>query len=50
MERVFLRQFSSINEIVHIKVIADFVMELHWLAKCAIDKALKERVQGGGGV
>ncbi|PWY83666.1 Zn(II)2Cys6 transcription factor [Aspergillus sclerotioniger CBS 115572] len=43
MERVFLRQPSSVNEIVHIKMVADFVAELYRLASCAIEKAWSER-------
>ncbi|RAK96079.1 putative C6 transcription factor, partial [Aspergillus ibericus CBS 121593] len=43
MERVFLRQPSSVNEIVHIKMVADFVAELYRLASCAIEKAWNER-------
>lgn len=44
MERIFLRQLSSVNEVVHIKLIADFVTELNRLAQCAIDKAWNERM------
>ena len=44
MERIFLRQLYSVNEIVHIKLIADFVTELNRLAQCAINKAWNERV------
>ncbi|RAH55214.1 C6 transcription factor [Aspergillus piperis CBS 112811] len=43
LERIFLRQPSSVNEIVHIKMIADFVAELYRLASCAIEKAWHER-------
>ncbi|OJJ43950.1 hypothetical protein ASPZODRAFT_135352 [Penicilliopsis zonata CBS 506.65] len=43
LQRVFMRDLSSTNEIVHIKLIADFVGELHRLAKSAIDKARTER-------
>ncbi|PYI05393.1 Zn(II)2Cys6 transcription factor [Aspergillus sclerotiicarbonarius CBS 121057] len=43
MERVFLRQPSSVNEIMHIKMVADFVAELYRLASCAIEKAWNER-------
>ncbi|RAL13271.1 putative C6 transcription factor [Aspergillus homomorphus CBS 101889] len=43
MERIFLRQPSSVNEIVHIKMVADFVTELYRLASCAIEKAWSER-------
>ena len=42
MERVFLRQLSSVNEIVHIRLIEDFVTELNRLAQCAIEKAMRE--------
>lgn len=42
MERIFLRQPSSVNEIVHINLIADFVTELNRLGQCAIDKAWSE--------
>ncbi|EAW06511.1 putative C6 transcription factor [Aspergillus clavatus NRRL 1] len=43
MERVFLRQLFSIDEVVHIKQVADFVTELYRLAVCAVEKAVKER-------
>jgi hypothetical protein len=43
MERVFLRQSYSIVEIVHIKLVADFVTELYRLAGCAVEKAWNER-------
>ncbi|PYI14703.1 hypothetical protein BO86DRAFT_302907 [Aspergillus japonicus CBS 114.51] len=43
MERIFLRQPASVNEIVHIKMVADFVTELYRLASCAIEKAWNER-------
>lgn len=43
LERIFLRQPSSVNEIVHIKMIADYVSELYRLASCAIEKAWYER-------
>lgn len=43
MERIFLRQLCSINEVIHIKVVADFVAELHRLAGCAIEKAANEQ-------
>lgn len=46
MERIFLRQLPSLNEIVHIKLIADFVTELNRLGQCAIDKAWRERGVG----
>ena len=42
MERVFLRLTCSSNEVVHIKLVADFVTELYRLAKCAIEKAWRE--------
>lgn len=44
VERIFVRQLSSINEVIHIKVVADFVSELYRLAKCAIEKAANEQV------
>ncbi|PYH46459.1 putative C6 transcription factor [Aspergillus saccharolyticus JOP 1030-1] len=43
MERIFLRQPSSVSEIMHIKMVADFVTELYRLASCAIEKAWNER-------
>ena len=45
MERVFLRQLSSVNEVIHIKLVADFVSELYRLARCAVDKAAHESIQ-----
>ncbi|KAL4753230.1 hypothetical protein BDW72DRAFT_201587 [Aspergillus terricola var. indicus] len=45
LERVFLRQAYSVNELVHVKLVADFVNELCRLATCAMDKA-KERASG----
>lgn len=45
MERVFLRQLSSVNEVIHIKLVADFVSELYRLARCAVDKAAHECIQ-----
>ncbi|KAL5343585.1 hypothetical protein BJX70DRAFT_385371 [Aspergillus crustosus] len=46
LERVFLRQAYSVNELVHVKLVADFVNELCRLASCAMDKAWKERTSG----
>ncbi|EAL88852.1 C6 transcription factor, putative [Aspergillus fumigatus Af293] len=43
MERVFLRQLMSIDEVVHIKMVADFVTELYSFASSAVEKAWKER-------
>lgn len=43
MERVFLRQLSSVNEVIHIKLVADFVSELYRLARCAIEEAANGR-------
>ncbi|KAL4970659.1 putative C6 transcription factor [Aspergillus stella-maris] len=43
LERVFLRQAYSVNELVHVKLVADFVNELCRLAACAMDKAWRER-------
>ncbi|KAE8373348.1 hypothetical protein BDV26DRAFT_285182 [Aspergillus bertholletiae] len=43
MERVFSRQPFAVAEIVHIKLVAEFVSELYRLATCAIEKAWKER-------
>ncbi|KAI9925272.1 hypothetical protein MW887_006199 [Aspergillus wentii] len=43
MERVFLRETASSNEVVHIKLVADFVNELYRLAICAVEKAYNER-------
>lgn len=45
VERIFVRQLSSVNEVIHIKVVADFVSELYRLAKCAIEKAANEQVE-----
>ncbi|RHZ53098.1 putative C6 transcription factor [Aspergillus thermomutatus] len=42
-ERVFLRQLISIDDVVHVKMVADFVTELYTLATCAVEKAWKER-------
>ncbi|KAL3455410.1 hypothetical protein BJX64DRAFT_282093 [Aspergillus heterothallicus] len=46
LERVFLRQAYSVNELVHVKLVADFVNELCRLATCAMDKAWRERTSG----
>ncbi|KAL4869014.1 hypothetical protein BDV12DRAFT_185418 [Aspergillus spectabilis] len=46
LERVFLRQAYSVNELVHVKLVADFVSELCRLANCAMDKAWRERASG----
>ncbi|RDW78587.1 putative C6 transcription factor [Aspergillus mulundensis] len=46
LERVFLRQAYSVNELVHVKLVADFVNELCRLASCAMDKAWNERTSG----
>ncbi|KAE8146839.1 putative C6 transcription factor [Aspergillus avenaceus] len=43
MERLFSRQPYAVKEIVHLKLIADFVSELYRLATCAIEKAWNER-------
>ncbi|KAL4779781.1 hypothetical protein BJX76DRAFT_351496 [Aspergillus varians] len=48
LERVFLRQAYSVNELMHVKLVADFVNELCRLATCAMDKAWKERTTGTG--
>ncbi|KAJ5666636.1 transcriptional regulator family: Fungal Specific TF [Penicillium macrosclerotiorum] len=45
MERVFSRKLPE-NEIVHFKLVADFVVELKKLAECAIDKAWREQSTG----
>ncbi|KAL4924192.1 putative C6 transcription factor [Aspergillus undulatus] len=47
LERVFLRQAYSVNELVHVKLVADFVNELCRLATCAMDKAWRERGLAG---
>lgn len=44
MERIFFHQLCSVNEVVHIKVVADFVAELYRLANCAVEKAANERL------
>ncbi|KAL2819708.1 hypothetical protein BJX63DRAFT_445304 [Aspergillus granulosus] len=46
LERVFLRQAYSVNEQVHVKLVADFVNELCRLATCAMDKAWREQMNG----
>lgn len=43
MERMIVKQPYSLNEIVHVKLVADFVIELYRLANCAIEKAWTER-------
>lgn len=45
MERIFSRKLPE-NEVVHFKLVAEFVQELKRLAECAIDKAWHE--QSGG--
>lgn len=42
IERIFSRNLPE-NEIVHFKLVADFIMELKRLAECAIDKAWAEQ-------
>ncbi|KAJ5113169.1 transcriptional regulator family: Fungal Specific TF [Penicillium angulare] len=42
MERIFSRNLPS-KEIIHFKLVADFVSELKRLAECAIDKAWREQ-------
>ncbi|OQD81585.1 hypothetical protein PENANT_c026G09190 [Penicillium antarcticum] len=42
MERIFSRKLPD-SELVHFKMVADFVMELKRLAECAIDKAWAEQ-------
>lgn len=42
-ERVFIGRSLSVTEIVHIKMVANFVTELYRLASCAIEKAWSER-------
>lgn len=46
MERVFMRQAYSVNELLHVKLVTDFVNELCRLATCAMDKAWWEQVGG----
>lgn len=41
IERIFSRKLPE-NELVHFKLIADFIVELKRLAECAIDKAWAE--------
>ncbi|KAJ5923844.1 hypothetical protein N7466_008031 [Penicillium verhagenii] len=45
MERMFYRKLSP-NEVIHFKLVADFVSEMKRLAKCAIDKAWREQSAG----
>ncbi|KAG0160763.1 hypothetical protein PDIDSM_8293 [Penicillium digitatum] len=42
IERIFSRKLN-VNELVHFKLVADFIMELKRLAECAIDKAWAEQ-------
>ncbi|KKK22676.1 hypothetical protein AOCH_001134 [Aspergillus ochraceoroseus] len=49
VERVFLRQAYSVNEMVHIKLVVEFVKELCRLATCAMDRAWSERARDGSG-
>lgn len=42
IERIFTRKLPE-NEVVHFKLVADFVAELKRLAECAIDKAWREQ-------
>ncbi|KAJ5505163.1 hypothetical protein N7463_008037 [Penicillium fimorum] len=42
MERIFLRKLPS-SELVHFKLVGDFIVELERLAECAIDKAWAEQ-------
>ncbi|KAL4803797.1 hypothetical protein BDV18DRAFT_153640 [Aspergillus unguis] len=49
LERVFLKQSYSVNELVHVRLITDFVGELCRLATCAMDKAWRESSGGDGG-
>ena len=44
IERIFFHQLCSVNEVIHIKVVADFVSELYRLANCAIEKAANEQM------
>jgi hypothetical protein len=46
VERVCLRQLSSVNEVVHLKLVANFVVELKQLAGRAIEKAWAEQSAG----
>lgn len=43
MERMIQNQHYSLSEIVHIKMVADFVVEIYRLANCAIEKAWNEQ-------
>lgn len=45
VERLFTRKLRE-NELVHFKLVADFVAELKRLAECAIDKAWREQSAG----
>ncbi|KAJ5112752.1 hypothetical protein N7532_000797 [Penicillium argentinense] len=45
MDRIFSRKLPE-NEVVHFKLVADFVVELKRLAECAIDKAWREQSAG----
>lgn len=45
IDRMFTRKLPE-NEVVHFKLVADFVAELRRLAECAVDKAWRE--QGAG--
>lgn len=42
IERIFSRKLHA-NEVVHFKLVADFIIELKRLAECAIDKAWAEQ-------
>ncbi|XHG03350.1 hypothetical protein AWENTII_006661 [Aspergillus wentii] len=46
MVQKLFRQHSPSNEAMHLKHIVDFVAELNRLAKCAIDKAIRDRLDG----
>jgi hypothetical protein len=45
MRRSFSRKLSK-NEVVHFKLVADFVVELKRLAECAISKAWRAQSAG----
>ena len=45
IDRMFTRKLPE-NEVVHFKLVGDFVAELRRLAECAVDKAWRE--QGAG--
>lgn len=45
ISRIFSRKLPE-NEVVHFKLVADFVVELKRLAECAIDKAWHEQSAG----